>query len=361
MILVNKVAGIFTEEDTRLLEAFSHPIATAIENGRLFTETQRQWLAIQTTAQVLSQPLLILDEQGTILIANDAANQLLETYMAQLFEGISSGVGHTSELSIGQRTYLTTGEHLPDVGTIVIMQDITYVKQLEKDRAEFINALSHDMKSPLTSIMGWAQLLRQIVPLEDRGKQYLEKMLAAANRMLDMIGEMLESATGDEGLQILKKPCDLEQVIHRTMGDIEGAALHKNIEIIYQQSGQPYQILADENRLYHMILNLVDNAIKYSPNGGKVYIRTHFGVDTLSLQVQDEGPGIPEAELSRIFAKYYRSAHTDGQPGVGLGLSVVQAIVEAHEGRITASNYPKGGARFTVTLPGTLRLPDNPG
>ncbi len=358
LILFNKVDGTFTDEDTRLLQAFAHPIATAMENARLYAEAERQRLAIQLTAQILSQPLLIMDEQGTILIANDAANQLLQSSMAQLFEGISTGIGRTTELIIGSRTYLSTSEHLTDIGTIVIMQDITYVKQLEKDRAEFMHALSHDMKSPLTSIMGWAQLLRQIVPLDDRGKQYLEKMMAAANRMLDMISQMLHTATGEESIQVLKKRCDLVDVVHQTMADIEGSALHKDIKVIYQQSGQPYQILADENRLYHMLLNLVDNAIKYSPEKTQIFVRVHFGAETISLQVQDEGPGISESELPRIFDKYYRSAKTSKQPGAGLGLSVVQAIVEAHEGRIVASNHPSGGARFTVTFPSALRLPD---
>jgi signal transduction histidine kinase len=358
LVLFNKVASGFSEEDSRLLEAFSHPIATAMENGRLYAEAERQRQAIQMTAQVFSQPLLIMDEQGMILVANAAANLLLENHMAQLFEGISSGVGRTSEIAVGDRIYLTTSEHMIDVGTIIVMQDITYVKQLEKDRAEFINVLSHDMKSPLTSIMGWAQLLGQIIPLDDRGKQYLGKMLAAANRMLNMISQMLHTATGEESIQILKKQCDLEVVLNHALADIEGAALHKNIKINFQQSGQPYHILADENRLYHMFLNLVDNAVKYSPPETSVHVRVHFGLDTLTLQVQDEGPGIPESELSRIFDKYYRSAQTNQQPGAGLGLSVVQAIVEAHEGRIVASNYPKGGARFTVTLPSTLRLPE---
>lgn len=358
LILFNKVDGTFTDEDTRLLQAFAHPIATAMENARLYAEAERQRSAIQLTAQILSQPLLIMDEQGTILIANDAANQLLQTNMAQLFEGISTGIGRTTELVIGSRTYLATSEHLTNVGTIVIMQDITYVKQLEKDRSDFMHALSHDMKSPLTSIMGWAQLLRQIIPLDDRGKQYLDKMIAAANRMLDMISQMLHTATGEESIQVLKKRCDLVSVIQQTLGDTEGAALHKKIELIYQQKGEPYQILADENRLYHMLLNLIDNAIKYSPEKSKIFVRILFGSDTLSMQVQDEGPGIREADLPRIFDKYYRSAPTNKQPGAGLGLSVVQAIVEAHEGRIVASNHPSGGARFTVTLPGTLRLPD---
>lgn len=356
LILFNKVDGSFTDEDVRLLEGFTHPIATAIENSRLYAEAERQRRAIQSTVQVLSQPLLILDDQGNVLVANKSAKQLLEEQMAQLFEGISNGVGRTTEIKIGDQTYLSTSEHLPEVGTIVVMQNITYVKQLEQDRADFIHALSHDMKSPLTSIMGWAQLLRQMIPLDERGKQYLSKMIAAANRMLDMISQLLKTATDDISIQILKKSCELENVVRRTLADTEGAAMHKNIQLIYTQTGQPYLILADENRLYHMLLNLVDNAIKYAYEGTKIYLRVHYGEEALSIQVQDEGPGIAESDLSRIFDKYYRSAKTNAQPGVGLGLSVVQAIIEAHDGRINASNHPGGGARFTVTFPGTIRL-----
>ncbi|MEM7332461.1 MAG: GAF domain-containing protein, partial [Chloroflexota bacterium] len=131
LTLLNKTDREFTEENIALLLAFANPVATAIENSSLFAESIRQRRAIQATAATLTQPLLLLDDMGNLLVSNDAANELLGTSMSQLFEAISTGVGRTSEVVIGEKTYLSTTQHLADVGTIIVMQDITYVKQLE--------------------------------------------------------------------------------------------------------------------------------------------------------------------------------------------------------------------------------------
>jgi K+-sensing histidine kinase KdpD len=355
LALLNKEDGKFTGDDVKMLEAFSHPVATAIENARLFTETKRQQAAIETTAQVLRQPLIFLDDSGQIILSNQKAQTILENNMAQLFNAISEGVGRTQEVKIADETYLSTTEHVEDVGTIVVMQDITYVKQLEQDRSDFMHALSHDLKSPLTSIMGWVQLLERIVPAEGKIPQYMQKLLLAANSMLTMVNQLLHSAGKLDNVQIMKKQCRLERVVAKAMSDVEGAALSKGIEVSYEQTGTPYVIMADELRLYHMALNLVDNAIKYSPDDTEVQVRLDFAPKTITIEVQDQGAGIPEEDVPRIFDKYYRgSQSSSNRPGAGLGLAVVKDIVIAHEGEIVASNNASGGAKFTVTLPDGL-------
>lgn len=355
LALFNKGDGAFTDEDVSRLEAFANPMATAIENARLFEESERQRAAIQATAATLSQPLFILDEQGNRLVSNEAANQLLDTHMSQLLGGLSSSVGRTSEISVGDQTYLATAEHLPEVGTIVVMQDITYVKQLEKDRADFMHALSHDLKSPLTSIKGFAQLLAKVIELDERAERYIGRIVAASDRMLEMINQMLQVARADT-VETVRQPCDLVEVVAKALAEVEGAALHKEIEVRFKQSGTPYLIMGDNARLYHMILNLVDNAIKYSPKGTQVNVRLAFSPEAITIQVQDEGPGIPEHDLTRVFDKYYRGTQANLQPGAGLGLSVVWAIAQAHEGRAAVRNVESGGAEFTITLPGSLHL-----
>jgi two-component system phosphate regulon sensor histidine kinase PhoR len=356
LALLNKKDGPFTEADVSRLVAFANPVATAIENANLFKESERQRAAIMATAQTLSQPLLILDENGRVLVSNESANEILEKNMAQLFEGISHAAGRTTEILIGEQTYLASAQHLADVGTIIVMQDITYVKQLEKDRADFMHALSHDLKSPLTSIMGWAQLLEKVVSLDERGVSYVDKLVASAERMLDLINQMLQTVARGDTVDISEKACDMEHVVATVMSDAEGAALHKSIHMDFQMTGEPYHILADETRLYHMLLNLVDNAIKYSPEDTTINVRLDFRNDEIAVRVQDEGQGIPEQDLPRLFDKYYRGTEAKIQPGAGLGLSVVWAIADAHGGRVSVSNRPEGGAEFKVVLPGTLRV-----
>lgn len=361
LALFNKKQGEFTDGDINLLESFTNPVATAIENARLFEESERQRIAIQATAETLDQPLLLLDDLGNLLVANEAANALLNIHMAQLFEAISAGVGRTTEVKIGEKTYLSTTEHLSEVGTIVIMQDITYVKQLEKDRSEFMHMLSHDLKNPLMAITGWASLLERTVLLDEKSGRFIEEINVAAGRMLKMINQLLDTVDHAATVQLTRQPTQLAEVIQQILVDVKGAALHKNINLSFNVSGKSYPILADKTRLYHMVLNLVDNAIKYSPQNTHVEVLAYFADEDITIQVRDEGPGIPEEDLERIFDKYFRSVHKNIAAGSGLGLSAVRAIVEAHGGTVRAENRPERGVAFTIILPGTLRLSDEAG
>ncbi|MCA9872986.1 MAG: GAF domain-containing protein [Anaerolineales bacterium] len=355
LTLFNKENGVFTKDDLTRLETFANPMATAVENARLFKESERQRAAIQATAQMLSQPLIIVDDAGNVLIANEAAKRLLESNMAQLFDGVSQGVGRTAEVKIGNETYLSTAEHLPDVGTIVVMQDITYVKQLEADRSDFLHMLSHDLKNPLTAITGWKALLERTVQFDKRSERYLNQIGVAVDRMLEMIAQLLDTVTQDAVIQLIRKPCDFDIVVNRVLKDVSGAALYKSITINAKTTGTPYAILADENRLYHMVLNLVDNAVKYSPRSTEVGVLVDYMDEALSIRVQDDGPGIPEEDLPYVFDKYFRGTAAKMQPGSGLGLSSVMGIAQAHDGTVQVENRPEGGTVFTITLPGSLR------
>ncbi|KAA3658735.1 MAG: GAF domain-containing protein [Chloroflexi bacterium] len=356
LALLNRNGGDFTEQDVDLLEAFANPVATAIENARLFEESERQRVAIQATAQTLSQPLMVLDEQGNLLVANVAAEALLTSHMSQMFDAISNGVGRTTEVNIGEQTFLSTTEHLADVGTIIVMQDISYVKELEQDRSEFMHMLSHDLKNPLMAITGWSSMLERTVLLDAQGGQFVNEINIASDRMLRMINQLLETVDQKDAVQLERNPCQLEAIVEQIVTDVQGAALNKSIIINYVNSGAITPVLGDKTRLYHMVLNLVDNAIKYSSSNTLVEVILDFGEDDILIQVLDEGPGIPEEDLERIFDKYFRSVHKDTESGSGLGLSAVRAIAIAHGGTVKAENRKKGGTRFTVTLPASMRL-----
>jgi signal transduction histidine kinase/pSer/pThr/pTyr-binding forkhead associated (FHA) protein len=354
--LFNKVEGSFASEDMDLLKAFANPVGTAIENARLFAESERRLATISATARTFSQPLLILDAYGDVLVANRAAKRILETNMPQLFAGISSGVGHTTEVAIGDRIYLSTVDHLPEVGTIVIMQDITYVQQLELDRSEFVHVLSHNLRTPFALILGWADMLRGDLTPEKKD-EFIDNLTASAGRMLNQVDQMLHIVTEADAVQLVKQPCDLGQILSTVVKDLKGMVVYKSITLSFEKSGHVYPIWADETHLYHLVRNLVDNAIKYSPNKTTITVQLDFSELVITIRVQDEGPGIPKEEMPYIFGKFYRGVQAKNHPGTGLGLSVVRAIAEAHGGSVDVRNISEGGAAFTVKLPGSLRLP----
>jgi two-component system, OmpR family, phosphate regulon sensor histidine kinase PhoR len=360
LALVNKRDGIFVEDDVTLLRAFSNPVATAVANARLFAESERQRAAIQATASVLGQPLLILDEDGKVLVANERAQQLLDTHMSELFEGVSNSVGRTTELALGKATYLCSSEHVRGMGTIIVMQEITYVKELEAARSDLLHAISHDIKSPLTSIIGYTHVLERTAALEGPSVYFLEQINLASNRILDMISQLLQTVDDAAVLERQSLPMSLSNLARQLIKDVEGAAVTRKLTVTFTESGQPVLILADERRLYHALLNVLDNAVKYTVPESVVGVHLDYGrgpEDDIVLTVEDEGPGIDAGDLDHLFERYYRGSRTAGQPGHGVGLFLVRGTLHAHGGEISAENRPEGGARFIVRLPASLRLP----
>jgi K+-sensing histidine kinase KdpD len=359
LVLHSQPGTLFSEEDAALLRSFANPVATAVENARLYANAERQKGAILAMGNTLSEPLTILDDIGNILVSNDAAQRLLNTNMSQFFEAITTSVGRTIEVQIGEETYLSTTEHVEGIGTIAMMQDITYVKQLEEDRSEFMHMLSHDLKNPLMAVTGYANLLERTETLGETGQRFLSEINVAADRMLDMITHLLDTVAQDDAIMLAQEVVDVEEIVVQVLRDTEGAALPKSITVTAVCEGAPFKINGDSLRLYHMILNLVDNAIKYSPQKTNVSLVTAYSEDGLLIRVADEGHGIPEKDLPRVFDKFFRGIQ-EGLPtkGSGVGLSAVKGIVTAHQGTIHVENLPECGAQFTVALPITLRATD---
>jgi K+-sensing histidine kinase KdpD len=349
--------GTVRKEDLDRLQRLTNPVVAAIENAQLYAESERTRATVYATANTLQQPLIILDHHGKVLVSNAASKDLVENHMGELFEGLSEGVGRTTELTIGDNIYLTTAEHVPEVGTIIVMQDITYVKRLEQEQSDMVRTLSHDLKSPLTSIKGWTHLARQGKQHPERPIDYYERIEESVNRMLSMIANLLDTLTVIDISQttVEQGPCEFQDIVEKAIGDLKGAALGKSIAIEYQITGAPYTIKGDARRLYHMALNLLDNAVKYSPGETTVKVSLRYGAGDIVLQVDDAGPGIPEDDLPRIFDRYFRSTAQVGTPGVGIGLSVVRSAARVHGGDVTARNLETGGASFVVLLPASLR------
>jgi signal transduction histidine kinase len=224
-----------------------------------------------------------------------------------------------------------------------------------EDLAILSSALSHDLRGLLSSIIGYASLMED-TPLNHEQELCLDGITTATNRTINMIHQLLDIAVLNDS-QLNFEPFDLTETVRRAVTDMQGAALNKSITLRYALRGKPCLVRGDSTRLYRSILNLVDNAIKYSPAKTTIRVVLAFGKRHLFIRVRDNGPGIPESELNTIFERYYRSTEVTGQElGIGLGLTMVQATVDAHGGTVTARNLITGGAEFLVKLPGSLKM-----
>jgi signal transduction histidine kinase len=149
-------------------------------------------------------------------------------------------------------------------------------------------------------------------------------------------------------------PCDLIEIVGQAVNDMHNAAAAKSMSLDFQVIGDPYVIQGDAAHLYRSVFNLMDNAVQYSPEGEQVFVALCFSHNEILIRVRDTGPGIPPDDLPLLFDRYYRGKQSN-QSGVGLGLELVRATVEAHRGAVVARNVEDGGAEFIITLPSTLR------
>jgi two-component system phosphate regulon sensor histidine kinase PhoR len=239
-------------------------------------------------------------------------------------------------------------------GTVYALQDVTEEHALEKTRSDFVATASHELRTPLAAVYGAVRTLRRDdVELSDYDRtQFLEMIESEATRLARIVDQILLAGQLDaDAVDLELTECDPEQV---AAGVIESAEMHlpESISLDLDVDGaQP--INCDENKLRQVLVNLVDNAVKYSPSGGRVELRVRSANGSCLIEVADEGLGIPPEERERIFEKFYRldPQQTQGVGGSGLGLYISRELVERMDGRLRVASEPGKGSRFTVELP----------
>lgn len=222
----------------------------------------------------------------------------------------------------------------------------------ERRKSRFVSDVSHELRTPLTAIRGAAEtLLDGDVPPEDE-RRFLATIVREAERLGRLANDLLalqriEGATGELPLRRL----DLLEVAEAAVSGLE--PLTEAREVTVRLEGEAAPVLGDPDRLQQVIANLVDNATRHAPEGSEVNVRVEPRGSHVSFSVSDRGPGIPAADLDRLFDRFYRSESSRDRStgGAGLGLAIVKAIATAHAGTIAAENLAEGGSRFTLTLP----------
>ena len=226
------------------------------------------------------------------------------------------------------------------------------LRQMEETKREFFATVSHELRSPLTSIRGAADLLREGVPgpLTEKQDRLMEIISQSSERLLRLVNQILEMSRLRAGLvELDRKPLNLAWLVDRVVDELHPRAEEADVTVERERVGANFTYRGDEERLHQLVVNLGANAIRFTPRGGRVVVRVIDAGAELELQVEDTGVGIPADALPHIFDAY-RQAHRE-RGGTGLGLAIVRGIVDAHGGRVTAESQEGKGSRFTVLLP----------
>jgi PAS domain S-box-containing protein len=239
-----------------------------------------------------------------------------------------------------------------EVGYAITMQDITYLKETDRIRSEFVSTVSHDLRSPLTSVIGYSELLERAGPLNKEQHDFLNRLRDGVQHITSLVNGLLDLGSVEAGFDTQREFVQLEGVLRYTLDMLHGQIKSKRLKV-HTEISQPLPALrADPIRLRQVLDNIVGNAIKYSHTGGEIRISIRCEGDQMILQVTDQGPGIPPTDQQHIFDKFYRGSNVPLETeGSGLGLAIVKTIVEHHQGRIWVESALGKGSSFFIVLP----------
>ncbi len=242
------------------------------------------------------------------------------------------------------------------LGVVVVLREVTAEKAAQRRSAEFVSAVSHEIKTPLTSVKAYAEMLADEEAESDPAtrQKFLGIIESQTDRMTRMLESMLDMARIESGVvRVEKKPIPLNELLEAGARLMQPAAADKNITIEARLSSLYLGVEADADMMSRVVMNLVSNAIKYTDAGGRVVLRSHLEQDQASFEVSDSGHGIPPEAMARLFQKFYRVEQNNKfAPGTGLGLALVKHIVEeVHGGKVEVESEVGKGSTFRVLLP----------
>jgi two-component system NtrC family sensor kinase len=340
------------------------------EVKRTTSSLQRQVVEFDTIFNNIADCVIILDKQTHILLINRAAAQAFGVVpeaalgkaavdvfphpdLQALFgRSIEDGLKyHEVNLDDGS-VYNAHYTPVPSIGSVITLQDISYLKELDHIKSDFVHTVSHDLRSPLTSVLGYAELIGRTGPLNEHQVEFMARLQASIRDITSLVNDLLDMGRLDAGFDTRREIVQLENIIGYTLDVLGGQINAQNLTVDFKSAPDLPPLRANPLRLRQMLDNLIGNAIKYTPPNGMVKVRVNAEGGQIILQVSDNGPGIHPADQPHIFEKFFRGENVpEHVPGSGLGLSIVKSIVENHQGRVWVESTLGQGSTFFVVLP----------
>jgi two-component system phosphate regulon sensor histidine kinase PhoR len=344
--------------------------------GQRLTDLARNRARMEAILAGMVEGVLVVDDQGRLQVANEAARRMLNIppgeagrrytevirhpdVIAQLAaalrgddtDGAQVTIGADSSRTLFARAAAARGER--PGGAALVLHDITELKRADQMRRDFVANVSHELRTPLTAIRGYVEALLDESPA-DETRQFLQIIFRHTTRMERLVGDLLRLARLDAKQETPERTAvDLAPLVDAVLGELSPLIDARATDVAVAVPDEARRLVTDPARLHDILRNLLENAVSYAPEEGHVSVRARVDGGTTVIEVADDGPGIPPADLERVFERFYRvdKSRSRNPGGTGIGLAIVKNLVELLGGRVRASNGPSGGAVFTVTLP----------
>ncbi|MGB7873431.1 MAG: ATP-binding protein [Anaerolineales bacterium] len=364
----------FSEGDVRYISTLAGQASLAAANTHLFLNVEVSRRQLEAILNSTPDPVLVTDPNNRLLLANSAAEQAIGSRLAKS-EGqptqrliqqkplldLLNAVGEKQSVEVllpDGRTYLATASSvLADgqrVGRVCIMRDVTHFKELDTLKSEFVSTVSHDLRSPLTLMRGYATMMDMVGDLNEQQESYVSKIISGVENMARLVNDLLDLGRIELGVDLQVEQVSVLNVLEKVTNTLQMQASQKDIELSLElPKDLPVQIDADPALFHQAIYNLVENAIKYTSEGGHVFVRVRTSPNDLVFEIQDTGIGIAAEDMARLFEKFYRGKAREARTraGTGLGLAIVRSIAERHGGRVWVESEEGKGSTFYLLIP----------
>lgn len=340
------------------------------EVKRTTSTLQRQVHDLDAIFQNLGDGVIILDKHSRILLINQPVQKAFRLDPKSVSgvpidaaipnPDLLSLLNHSTtddykvhEINLDDgRVYMARLTPVPEIGSAITMQDISYLKELERVKNDFVHTVSHDLRSPLTSVLGYAELVSRTGPLNEDQRNFLGRLQGSVQQITALVNDLLDIHRMEAGFDTRRETVHLGTILDQTLNMLHGQIQAKKLRVQLTKVPALPPLNANPLRLRQMLDNLLGNAIKYTGENGVIGINLLSEDGQVILSIADNGPGIPPADQPHIFEKFYRGENVpDGVIGSGLGLAIVKSIVDSHQGRIWVESTLGKGTTFFVVLP----------
>jgi signal transduction histidine kinase len=355
----------FAEADIVLVSHLADQSGVALSKAVVLRELRRRDTITRAVLDAAPNAIALLDDAGHPVVANEPMREVLPLLRERPVPEVADDVVRDEvEDPLTGRIFTRYVARLAVVvvgllGRFVVLSDVTARREAERMKDEFSALVSHELRTPLTSIIGYLELLRDEAegdaddPAAAQRAQFLNVVDRNARRLLRLVGDLLFVAQVEAGkLSLEEEHVDLETVAKESVEAAAPRAADGGVELTLDAGPVPL-VRGDRDRLAQALDNLVSNAIKFTPEGGRVVVRLFQHEDRAVLEVADTGIGISQPDLQRLFQRFFRTqrATSAAIPGFGLGLTIAQAIVHGHDGQISVQSLDGQGTTFRIELP----------
>jgi PAS domain S-box-containing protein len=326
---------------------------------------------LDSIVEHIEDGVVILDNKLNLLLINPAARRAFGLWLEDnvvgkpvedvlphpdlkslLSEGSDNAMPHQEIVFDDGRVLSAQYTRIPGIGIGLTMQDITYLKQIDRLKNEFVHTVSHDLRSPLTAILGYVDLLDRVGPVNEQQREFIHRVQVSVENITALINDLLELGRIEAGFDGQKEEVPFEGIIRYTLETLGPQISEKRLNLRLNLPANIPSMRGNPIRLRQMLDNMIGNAIKYTPDDGNISIELEAQSEQIIVRISDNGPGIPPSDQPHIFEKFYRASNVPkGIGGSGLGLAIVKSIVDSHHGRIWVESLLGKGSTFTVVLP----------